>query len=105
MLQTFTAMESSLAHDFTFTEAVSFIVNCETQAEVDTFWDKLSAVPEAEQCGWLKDRFGVSWQIVPTALPRLLSGPDPEGSQRVMQAMLQMKKLDVAALEQAYRQG
>ncbi len=98
-------MDSALDHDFTFTEAVSFIVNCETQEEVDYFWDKLSVVPEAEQCGWLKDRFGVSWQIVPTALPRLLSGPDPEGSQRVMQAMLEMKKLDIAALERASKQG
>jgi|FLYL01.1.fsa_nt_gi predicted 3-demethylubiquinone-9 3-methyltransferase (glyoxalase superfamily) len=99
--QTFTAMDSSLAHDFSFNEAISFIVNCETQAEVDRFWNALSAVPEAEQCGWLKDAFGVSWQIVPTVLPKLLSDPDPEKSQRVMQAMLQMKKLDIATLQQA----
>ena len=103
--QTFTVMDSALAHDFTFTEAVSFIVNCASQKEVDDFWDKLSAVPEAEQCGWLKDKFGVSWQIVPTALPKLLSGPDPEKSRRVMQAMLQMKKIDIAGLEQAYGPG
>ncbi|MDQ3461084.1 MAG: VOC family protein [Deinococcota bacterium] len=103
--QTFTVMDSSLTHDFTFTEAVSFIVNCESQEEVDTFWETLSAHPEAEQCGWLKDKFGVSWQIVPTTLPKLLSDADPEKSQRVMQAMLQMKKLDIAALERAYAQG
>jgi predicted 3-demethylubiquinone-9 3-methyltransferase (glyoxalase superfamily) len=103
--QTFTVMDSALAHDFTFTEAVSFIVNCASQAEVDDFWGKLSAHPEAEQCGWLKDKFEVSWQIVPTALPELLSDPDPAKSQRVMQAMLEMKKIDIAALEQAYGQG
>jgi len=99
--QTFTVMDSSLGHDFTFTEAVSFIVNCTSQAEVDTFWDKLSAHPEAEQCGWLKDKFGVSWQIVPTVLPKLLSGPDLEKSQRVVRAMLGMKKIDITALERA----
>ncbi len=103
--QTFTVMDSALAHDFTFIEAISFIVNCVSQKEVDDFWNKLSAVPEAEQCGWLKDKFGVSWQIVPTALPELLSDPDPAKSQRVMQAMLEMKKIDIAALEQAYGQG
>ena len=98
-------MDSSLAHDFGFTEAISFIVNCETQEEVDRFWDGLSAQPEAEQCGWLKDRFGVSWQIIPTALPRLLGDPDPEKSQRVMQAMLGMKKIDIGGLEEAHRQA
>jgi predicted 3-demethylubiquinone-9 3-methyltransferase (glyoxalase superfamily) len=103
--QLFAAMDSARAHDFTFTEAVSFIVNCETQEEVDRFWHALSAVPEAEQCGWLKDWFGVSWQIVPTVLPKLLSDPDQEKAQRVMQAMLQMKKLDIAALERAHTQG
>jgi predicted 3-demethylubiquinone-9 3-methyltransferase (glyoxalase superfamily) len=103
--QTFMAMDSAQPHEFTFNEAVSFTIHCETQEEVDYFWDKLSAVPEAEQCGWLKDRFGVSWQIVPTVMPRLLSDPDPEKAARVMQAMLQMKKLDLAALERAYAQG
>lgn len=103
--QTFTAMDSSLEHDFTFNEALSFIVNCESQEEVDYFWDTLSAHPEAEQCGWLKDQFGVSWQIVPTIVPTLLSDPDPQKSQRVMQAVLQMKKIDIATLEQAYEQG
>ena len=99
--QLFAAMDSAGAHDFGFTEAISFVVNCETQEEVDDFWEKLSAVPEAEQCGWLKDEFGVSWQIVPTALPQLLSDPDPERAQRVTRAMLEMKKLDIVALERA----
>jgi predicted 3-demethylubiquinone-9 3-methyltransferase (glyoxalase superfamily) len=103
--QTFMAMDSSLAHDFTFNEALSFMVNCESQEEVDYYWDQLSAHPEAEQCGWLKDQFGLSWQIVPTILPKLLSDPDPDKSQRVMQAMLQMKKIDIATLERAYAQG
>ena len=89
---------------FKFNEPVSFIINCETQEEVDYYWEKLSAVPESEQCGWLKDRFGLSWQVVPTMLGKLLSGPDPMKSQRAMQAMLQMKKLDIAALQQAYDQ-
>lgn len=103
--QTFMAMDSSLAHDFTFTEALSFMVKCESQEEVDYFWDRLSAHPEAEQCGWLKDQFGVSWQIVPTIVPKLLSDPDSHKSQRVMQAVLQMKKIDIATLEQVYAQG
>lgn len=87
---------------FSFTQAVSFVVNCDTQAEVDAFWEKLSAGGEKIQCGWLKDRYGLPWQIVPTALGRLLGDKDPQKSRRVMKAMLQMKKLDVAALERAY---
>jgi len=87
---------------FKFTEAISFVVNCQTQDEVDTYWEKLSAGGAEVQCGWLKDKFGLSWQIVPTALPELLSGPDPEKSQRVMKVMLTMKKLDIRALKQAY---
>ena len=87
---------------FSFTQAVSFVVNCDTQAEVDAFWEKLSAGGEKIQCGWLKDRYGLPWQIVPTALGRLLCDKDPQKSRRVMKAMLQMKKLDVAALERAY---
>jgi predicted 3-demethylubiquinone-9 3-methyltransferase (glyoxalase superfamily) len=102
--QTFMAMDSAQPHEFTFNEAVSFTIHCELQEEVDYFWDKLSAVPEAEQCGWLKDKFGVSWQVVPTVMPKLLSDPDPAKSERVMQAMLQMKKLDIAALERAHAQ-
>jgi predicted 3-demethylubiquinone-9 3-methyltransferase (glyoxalase superfamily) len=86
---------------FKFTEAVSFMVDCEDQAEVDHFWDKLSAGGQTSQCGWLKDRYGLSWQIVPAALPRILSNPDPVKARRAMQAMLKMTKLDIAALEAA----
>jgi len=87
--------------DFTFNEAVSFQVSCEGQDEVDAYWSKLSEGGEEGPCGWLKDRFGLSWQIVPTALPRLLGDPDPEKAQRVMAAMLQMKKIEIAELEEA----
>jgi predicted 3-demethylubiquinone-9 3-methyltransferase (glyoxalase superfamily) len=86
--------------EFTFNEAISFQVSCETQEEVDAFWSKLSEGEEGP-CGWLKDKYGVSWQIVPTALPRLLGNPDREKSQRVMQAMLQMKKIEIDELERA----
>lgn len=86
---------------FTFTPAISFVVNCETQDEVDRLWDRLSAGGEPQQCGWLKDKYGVSWQIVPSVLGALLGHPDPATSQRVMQAMLQMKKLDIKGLQQA----
>jgi predicted 3-demethylubiquinone-9 3-methyltransferase (glyoxalase superfamily) len=87
---------------FKFTEAISFVVTCQTQDEVDTYWEKLSAGGSDFQCGWLKDKFGLSWQVVPTALSELLSDPDPEKSQRVMKALLTMKKLDVGALQQAF---
>lgn len=87
---------------FKFTEAISFVVNCETQDEIDFYWDKLSAGGGEVQCGWLKDRFGLSWQVVPPALAELLGDPDPQKSTRVMQAMLGMKKLDLAALRRAY---
>ncbi len=90
---------------FTFTEATSFYVECEDQKEVDYFWNKLSAVPEAEQCGWLKDKFGVSWQIIPTALSKMLSDPNPSKAQRVMEAMLKMKKIEIPLLQQAYERG
>jgi predicted 3-demethylubiquinone-9 3-methyltransferase (glyoxalase superfamily) len=86
---------------FTFNEAISFQVSCETQEEVDAFWSKLSEGGEEGPCGWLKDRYGVSWQIVPTALPELLSDPDRERSQRVIRAMLSMKKIEIDALERA----
>jgi predicted 3-demethylubiquinone-9 3-methyltransferase (glyoxalase superfamily) len=86
---------------FKFSEAISFVVNCEDQAEVDKYWEKLSAVPESEQCGWCKDKFGVSWQVVPKILNELLMNPDKQKAGRVMQAMLEMKKLDVAKLEEA----
>jgi predicted 3-demethylubiquinone-9 3-methyltransferase (glyoxalase superfamily) len=87
--------------EFTFSEAISFQVSCRTQDEVDTFWSKLSDGGEEGPCGWVKDRFGLSWQIVPTALPELLSDPDPEKSQRVMAAMLKMRKLEIGELERA----
>jgi predicted 3-demethylubiquinone-9 3-methyltransferase (glyoxalase superfamily) len=87
---------------FKFTEAISFVVNCQTQEEVDAYWEKLSVGGTEVECGWLKDKFGLSWQIVPTVLPDLLSDPDPEKSGRVMKAMLTMKKLDIRALKQAY---
>jgi predicted 3-demethylubiquinone-9 3-methyltransferase (glyoxalase superfamily) len=87
---------------FKFNEAVSFQVNCQTQEEVDHFWGALSAVPQAEQCGWVKDKFGLSWQIVPIAMMEMLKDPDTVKSQRAMQAMMQMKKLDIAELQRAF---
>lgn len=87
---------------FKFTEAISLFVNCKDQREVDKLWEKLSEGGEKSQCGWLKDKYGLSWQIIPTILGKLMSDPDPVKSQRVMQAMLQMKKIDVAKLKQAY---
>jgi predicted 3-demethylubiquinone-9 3-methyltransferase (glyoxalase superfamily) len=90
---------------FTFTPAISFFVNCETQEEVDELWEKLSAGGEKSQCGWLKDKFGVSWQVIPSILGKLLQDKDPEKSKRVMNAMLQMKKIDIARLQQAYQGG
>jgi len=86
---------------FTFSPAISFVVDCQTQPEVDHLWEKLSAGGEQQQCGWLKDKYGVTWQIVPSVLGQLMSDPDPAKTQRVMQAMLQMTKLDIAALQQA----
>ena len=87
---------------FTFTEAVSFIVNCETQEELDRMWEKLSEGGEEVQCGWLKDQYGLSWQIVPTVLPTMLSDPNPARAERVLQAVMQMKKLDINELEKAF---
>lgn len=86
---------------FTFSEAISFQIPCETQEEIDRYWDGLSAEGEESQCGWLKDKFGVSWQVIPAQLEELLGGPDPERSQRAMQAMFGMKKLDIEALRNA----
>jgi predicted 3-demethylubiquinone-9 3-methyltransferase (glyoxalase superfamily) len=88
---------------FKFNEAISFVVNCESQAEIDYYWDKLSEDGDikAQQCGWLKDRYGVSWQIVPTIMAEFLTDPDPDKSRRVMQAILQMKKIDIEALKGA----
>ena len=87
---------------FKFNESISFFVDCPTQAEVDRLWDKLTEGGEEVQCGWLKDKYGLTWQIVPSGLNELLNGQDAEGSRRAMQAMLQMKKLDIEKLRQAY---
>ena len=90
---------------FKFTEAISFFVNCETQEEVDELWEKLSAGGEKSRCGWLKDKFGLSWQIIPSVLGKLMNDPDPQKSQAVVQAMLKMDKIDVKGLQQAYEQA
>ena len=87
---------------FTFSPAISFFVNCETQPEVDELWDRLSEGGEKQRCGWLKDKFGISWQVIPSVLGELLQDQDPAKSGRVMQAMLQMEKIDIAALRRAY---
>jgi predicted 3-demethylubiquinone-9 3-methyltransferase (glyoxalase superfamily) len=103
--QTFTALNGGPM--FKFNEAVSFQVHCESQQEIDYYWEKLSAGgdPNAQQCGWLKDKFGLSWQIVPTLLPKLLADKDAKKSQSVMNALLQMHKLDIQQLQQAYDQA
>jgi predicted 3-demethylubiquinone-9 3-methyltransferase (glyoxalase superfamily) len=100
--QTFTALNGGPA--FKFNEAISLQINCETQKEVDYYWEKLGAGGDknAQQCGWLKDKFGVSWQVVPTVLAEMVGDPDSKKSERAMQAMLQMKKLDIAELKRAY---
>lgn len=98
--QTFVALNGGPVYKFT--EAISFVVNCETQEEVDHYWTKLTAGGGEVQCGWLKDKYGLSWQIVPSVLPKLLSGADPIKSARVMQALMTMKKLDIRALQAAY---
>jgi predicted 3-demethylubiquinone-9 3-methyltransferase (glyoxalase superfamily) len=98
--QAFTALNGGPI--FKFSPAISFVVHCETQAEVDHYWDKLSADGKEGQCAWLEDKFGVSWQIVPNALVELLGNPEPAKAGRVMQAMLQMTKIDIAALRRAY---
>jgi predicted 3-demethylubiquinone-9 3-methyltransferase (glyoxalase superfamily) len=88
---------------YSFTPAVSFFVSCETQQEVDELWEKLSAGGRKDRCGWLQDKYGLSWQIIPTALGKMLQDKDPAKAGRVMQAMLQMEKIDIQRLEQAYR--
>lgn len=98
----FGAMDSAFDHAFGFNEAISFMVNCDTQEEIDAYWHGLSAVPEAEQCGWLKDKYGISWQIVPTSMGKMLSGDDSDRIERVTKAFLVMKKLDIAKLQDAY---
>lgn len=87
---------------FKFNESISFIVYCETQDEIDYYWEKLSAVPESEQCGWLKDKYGLSWQIVPAVMDEMMQEKDPDKLARVIKAFLQMKKFDIAVLQQAY---
>ncbi len=98
----FMAMDSAYEHGFAFNEAISFMVPCDTQAEIDYYWSKLSAVPEAEQCGWLKDKYGVSWQITATAMNEMMGKGTPEQIDRVTQAFLPMKKFDIAKLEAAF---
>jgi predicted 3-demethylubiquinone-9 3-methyltransferase (glyoxalase superfamily) len=99
--QEFGAMDSGREHHFAFNEAISFIVPCDTQEEIDYFWGKLSAEPQAEQCGWLKDKYGLSWQIAPAVMQELLSGGDKARIERVTQAVLKMKKFDIAAIRRA----
>lgn len=101
--QWFAAMDSAQDHEFTFTEGVSLLVECETQAEIDRLWDALSAVPEAEACGWVKDRFGVSWQITPASLQTMMREGTQDQVDRVTQAFLPMKKLNLSVIEDAYR--
>ena len=100
--QDFAAMDSAREHKFAFNEAISFMVHCDTQEEIDHYWGKLSAVPGAEQCGWLKDRYGLSWQVVPSILGEVLGDKDPKRIARVMEAVLKMKKFDIEALKKAY---
>lgn len=100
--QWFVAMDSAHEHNFAFNEAISLIVKCDTQAEIDYYWEKLSAVPEAEQCGWCKDKFGVSWQITPTIMDEMMQRGTKEQIARVTQAFLPMKKFDIAALQRAF---
>ena len=102
--QGFAAMDSAYEHGFMFNEAISFIVNCKTQEEIDYYWDKLSAVPEAEQCGWLKDKYGVSWQIVPTTMNEMMQNKDPKKMEQVTEAFLKMKKFNIAELTKAYEE-
>ncbi len=101
--QEFAAMDSAHDHNFTLNEAISFMVSCETQEEIDHYWDNLSAVPEAEQCGWLKDRYGLSWQVVPSAMDEMLRAGTKEQIARVTACFLQMKKFDIAELQRAYQ--
>jgi predicted 3-demethylubiquinone-9 3-methyltransferase (glyoxalase superfamily) len=101
--QEFAAMDSARMHDFSFNEAISFIIHCRTQDEIDYYWGKLSAIPESEQCGWLKDKFGFSWQIVPVDMDKMLQSGDKYKIARVTEAFLKMKKFDIETLKRAYR--
>ena len=102
--QEFGAMDSAREHKFAFNEAISFIVPCETQGEIDYFWERLSADPKGGQCGWLKDRYGLSWQITPTIMNEMLGGTDKNRTARVTKAFLKMKKFDIEALKRAYEE-
>ena len=97
-------MDSAREYKFVFNEAISFIVPCDTQEEIDYYWGKLSADPKAEQCGWLKDKHGLSWQIVPTAMNEMMKDKDEKRRARVTEAFLKMKKVDIAKLKEAYQQ-
>lgn len=101
--QWFAVMESAHEHNFSFNEAISFMVYCDTQEEIDYYWERLSAVPEAEQCGWLKDKFGVSWQIVPSEMDEMMNKGTPEQRARLTKAFLKMKKFDLEELQKAYK--
>ncbi len=100
----FACMDSAGEHKFAFNEAISFLIPCETQAEIDYYWAKLSADPEAEQCGWLKDRYGLSWQVTPTAMGDMMAKGTPDQIARVTRAFLPMKKFDIAKLKEAYEE-
>jgi predicted 3-demethylubiquinone-9 3-methyltransferase (glyoxalase superfamily) len=100
--QTFMALNGGPI--FKFNESISFVVNCKDQEEIDYYWEKLSAVPQAEQCGWLKDKFGLSWQVVPDELGKLMNSGDAQKLKKVMDAMLKMTKIEIAGLQQAYEQ-
>ncbi|MFD0048014.1 VOC family protein [Actinomycetes bacterium NPDC127524] len=99
----FSAMDSAHEHKFKFNEAISFMVYCDTQEEIDHYWERLSAVPEAEQCGWLKDKFGISWQVVPSEMDEMMSNATPDQRARLTNAFLKMKKFDLEKLRQAYK--
>lgn len=101
--QSFSIMDSAFEHEFLLNEAISFIINCEDQDEIDYYWEKLSAVPEAEQCGWIKDKYGLSWQITPSVMNDMMNDSDEEKLARVTEAFLKMKKFDLAELERAYK--
>ena len=103
--ESFAVMDSAHAHNFSFNEAISFIVHCNTQEEKDYFWSKLSADRKAEQCGWLKDKFGLSWQIIPTVMDEMIRDKNETKLARVTEAFLKMKKFDIAQLKEAYGQG
>ncbi len=102
--QTFMAMDSGMENDFPFNESISFLINCDTQEEIDYYWNKLSAVPESEQCGWLKDKFGVSWQVAPSALiNKMMQDPNTEKRERVIASFMQMKKFDIEKLKADFK--